>query len=546
MKVQLISDTHGYHKYVNVDASVDMIVHSGDSTNYYDLIKNEIEFRDFIDWFSKLPIKHKVLIAGNHDCNHKDTEYLTEKGWLKFNDIDNIKLAQFEKDKILYEYPLEKIKGFSKNMILIEGLQTKQVVTENHDVIIDNIKVKAKDLINKRVKERSVQISGKSDFVEINIPNKIIKLLTWIVCDGTLVNYKTKSGDILTKRIQFKLSKKEKIENIKKLLESLNIKYTLRPCKKEKIQKIQPYYICIYTKEARKITKYFNNTEKQFPTSFMYLNKNQVSFLIEGLLETDASEDKSGGVTLNSINRKDLDILQYIFVNNNIDSVVSKTNNKSGFPNGKVQYRLRFWYKRKCKRDRYLKIKKIEYNDFHYCFKMPKGNLITRFQGKVSFTGNCWATKNYNKNFVKDQGIIYLEDDYTEVEGKLLFGSPWSPTFGNWHFMKSREKLGRFWDNVLQEGIDLLITHSPPKGILDLTYDFNNSLKFCGCNGLLKAISKYKPKHHVFGHIHNNSDIVNFGTRVIEDTKFYNASFVKDGYFDSIGTFNSNGIIIEV
>lgn len=166
---------------------------------------------------------------------------------------------------------------------------------------------------------------------------------------------------------------------------------------------------------------------------------------------------------------------------------------------------------------------------------------------KILIAGNhdAYATKRYNRDICKELGIIYLEDDYVEIEGKTIFGSPWSPTFGNWYFMKNRSKLGTFWDNLLMEDIDLLVTHTPPKGVLDLSYNRQGTLEFCGCSGLRKAVSKYRPRHHVFGHIHNCDDIVNFGTRIIEDTEFHNVSAVKDGEFHK-GAQNKKGIIINL
>lgn len=63
-----ISDTHGMHDRLKLDLeNVNCIIHSGDSTNYYDLLRNEREFDEFILWYAKLPVKHKILIAGNHD-----------------------------------------------------------------------------------------------------------------------------------------------------------------------------------------------------------------------------------------------------------------------------------------------------------------------------------------------------------------------------------------------------------------------------------------------------------------------------------------------
>mgnify|MGYP003389852438 CR=1 FL=1 len=54
----------------------------------------------------------------------------------------------------------------------------------------------------------------------------------------------------------------------------------------------------------------------------------------------------------------------------------------------------------------------------------------------------------------------------------------------------------------IPDNTDILLTHSPPHGILDLSTRFfphNNA----GCQSLFKEVSyRIKPKYHLFGHIH--------------------------------------------
>lgn len=76
------------------------------------------------------------------------------------------------------------------------------------------------------------------------------------------------------------------------------------------------------------------------------------------------------------------------------------------------------------------------------------------------------------------------------------------------------------WKSI-PENIDVLITHGPPYGILDKTYDKVNA----GCKGLLKFVERLKPKVHIFGHIHEA-----YGELKVGDTHFYNASYVNLGY----------------
>jgi predicted phosphodiesterase len=68
MKFFAISDTHGLHRQVIVPNRVDCILYAGDSTNSKYLNQNLQEFEDFFTWLEELPIKHKIIIAGNHDA----------------------------------------------------------------------------------------------------------------------------------------------------------------------------------------------------------------------------------------------------------------------------------------------------------------------------------------------------------------------------------------------------------------------------------------------------------------------------------------------
>ena len=127
--------------------------------------------------------------------------------------------------------------------------------------------------------------------------------------------------------------------------------------------------------------------------------------------------------------------------------------------------------------------------------------------------------------------IIYLEDEvYTlNVEGKELkiFASPKTPSYGaNWAFNVARHKLPRFWEMAIPEDLDILITHGPPKGILD--YTNNKGGEHVGCSGLLNTVIRQQPKLHIFGHLHDENGIYNngiFSTPKIPTT-FINASIV--------------------
>ncbi len=163
---------------------------------------------------------------------------------------------------------------------------------------------------------------------------------------------------------------------------------------------------------------------------------------------------------------------------------------------------------------------------------------------KVIIAGNHdhWATRKYNIDKIKEYSI-YLEHEYCEIDSIKIFGSPYVPTFGNWYFMKARHKLFEVWES-LPNKIDILITHGPPQGILDISFNKAHYLDHCGDKSLFNKVIKIKPKIHCFGHIHNSEDCYNQGIREFKDIKFINASCVTDGIINK--GVSSNGVIIDL
>jgi hypothetical protein len=116
----------------------------------------------------------------------------------------------------------------------------------------------------------------------------------------------------------------------------------------------------------------------------------------------------------------------------------------------------------------------------------------------------------------KEAGITYLEEGLNTFELKngttfTIYTSPYQPEFYNWAFPYERDE-DRFnpedkvapgvkciAENPIPDfpGVDIMMTHGPPKDILDWTAREN-----VGCEALLRAVSRARPKLYCFGHIH--------------------------------------------
>lgn len=135
-----------------------------------------------------------------------------------------------------------------------------------------------------------------------------------------------------------------------------------------------------------------------------------------------------------------------------------------------------------------------------------------------------------------EAGIIYLENQATIIDGVKFYGSPITPTFGQWAFMKARDKTHKVWQAV-PDDTDVLIVHGPPKGVRDLSFDRDGDLEMCGDLSLMKRCYTLKDtlKLVCFGHIHNMDGVdTNQGISQYSGTKtiFSNAACVFDGKFD--------------
>jgi predicted phosphohydrolase len=99
--------------------------------------------------------------------------------------------------------------------------------------------------------------------------------------------------------------------------------------------------------------------------------------------------------------------------------------------------------------------------------------------------------------------VHYLCDEGVTLDGLRVWGSPWQPWFHDWAFNLPRgDALAAKWA-LAPEDVDVLVTHTPPHGVLDRCWDGRE----VGCEALLAALPRIRPRLHVFGHIHEAAGV---------------------------------------
>jgi Icc-related predicted phosphoesterase len=99
-------------------------------------------------------------------------------------------------------------------------------------------------------------------------------------------------------------------------------------------------------------------------------------------------------------------------------------------------------------------------------------------------------------------GIIYLQDRAATVAGLKFYGAPWSHRYGDHGFMIDSAAQDEDIFSRVPAGLDVLITHCPPHGILDDMPREDGRIELTGSPALRRTIAKRRPRVHVFGHIH--------------------------------------------
>jgi Icc-related predicted phosphoesterase len=116
----------------------------------------------------------------------------------------------------------------------------------------------------------------------------------------------------------------------------------------------------------------------------------------------------------------------------------------------------------------------------------------------------------------KEAGITYLTEGlntFTLKNGArfTIYTSPYTPEFCDWGFPYERyqdrfntsyqvnENTTSIAVNPIPDhgSVDIVMTHGPPLHVLD---ECANG--YVGCNSLLRAVSRCRPRLHCFGHIH--------------------------------------------
>ena len=109
---------------------------------------------------------------------------------------------------------------------------------------------------------------------------------------------------------------------------------------------------------------------------------------------------------------------------------------------------------------------------------------------------------------------LYVQDEAVNIAGLVLYGSPWTPRFVGVFQLNDESEAQDVWRKV-PKSVDILVTHGPPRGILDAT----SVGKRVGDPVLKMKVKDIRPRLHCFGHVHDA-----YGTERVNGTLYCNAA----------------------
>lgn len=123
-------------------------------------------------------------------------------------------------------------------------------------------------------------------------------------------------------------------------------------------------------------------------------------------------------------------------------------------------------------------------------------------------------------------GCQSVDDRIVEYRGIKILGLEGSMWYGGrgieYTERQMRWKVFKFKLNLWRKGVDIILTHAPPKGIHD-----GKDICHTGFSVFLDLIAKYKPKYFIHGHTHFNYGYSKEKITLLNETQVINV----DGYY---------------
>lgn len=363
------------------------------------------DWKQYQQWLTnRNPARAALEAACGFDCYHEDTEFLTESGWKRFDEITTERLATIAKDTGFLEYEnfIDRVKKpHNGKMYELHTQDSLCSITGGHQVLVSpahrNISngfstkydsnnsswslVALEELLrlNRSYFHIRTTFCNKQD--DYNVTDDYLRLIGLYVSEGSLLKRKTKHG---TKLNGVSISQLEFGRACRIIEQIAEFKYSthkhMRKGRNELTYNI--YSADVGVRLLEDCGEYCKT--KKLPGWVSLLSKRQAMILLESLVAGDGTERDSSDVYYTT-SPKLADQVQIL-------GMLCEYNTKIW----KYDYTetIQVYLKKKPSSTNVLKskgksVREVQYDGNVVCFTVPNGTLVTRLRGETSIQGNC-------------------------------------------------------------------------------------------------------------------------------------------------------------
>lgn len=399
-------------------------------------------------------------------CVSEDTEILTSAGWKNYSEIKkgtviktfNLKTASIEDQKAISVFK-RKYKG---KMYQLKNRIQDQLISPKHRVVRKKFNPPAGgqkyiiEPIETVIKLKTgplIPIAGKNPNRRLNISNEQIKLMAWIISEGTIdrpgKNYRSCYRVSI---YQSKVKNKKYYQEIKRLLDYFKLNYSETETASLGAPVVR---LRLNAKSSKTIHQWFGTKEKIkfIPEMLFKLNTEQSRLFIETYLKGDGHD----GCKIVIADFSLLDDLQRMIVNCEYGfTVLKRGKTKIG---NKCVYVLRII---RHKETYIQEINKVDYKGIIWCPHTKNETVIARRKGKVFITGNT-PFSNVTLDLTPPENV--------GNEAVIIGGRPINAQYKQ--FQKEMDLFNQAFAEILSEGDAYNRVFTFPIPTYSITKNFN-------------------------------------------------------------------------
>jgi len=348
---------------------------------------------------------------GQGYCHSSDTEVLTENGWVLWPDYkwdSRLGTVNRATGRLEFQYPLQKhVYEYKGEMIHSTNRRINFSVTPDHGMYVRQWNEKNRSLEDSYSFVRADDIGWYcglmasprpqigTEIVKVSIPDdreydgdEFLELISVFLADGYVSSSEDHFG--LVSFCCFD----ERYERLARLASRTG--FIEQPSRKGVWKRHSAHGLSLWLRENC-YDGGIKSVNKRVPDLIKRLSPRQIGIFLDSY--ADSHRTKEGGVTFFSSSKRMADDIQELLLRSGVRSSIGKRSPRevefSGNKSGKISSGESYCvYQSKTDRLHITRKKHIEkdrYDGLVYCAGVPNGTLVTRNNGTVLVSSNCWA-----------------------------------------------------------------------------------------------------------------------------------------------------------